>query len=77
MGKFEVQRSMVRGAGLLSAPAFLCFPDEMAQARYVSYRPNLYPKEFVTLCRNKLRACSSTTEPVSSSDASSSASTQV
>ena len=67
MTTFEVRHSMIRGDGLLAAPAFVCFPNKLAQARYVDANPGLYSEKFVNSCRNTLRVCSSEVlEPSSS-----------
>ena len=55
----EVRRSMLKGDGLFAAPAFLCFKDGLAQARFVVSRPDLYTPEFVKVCENRIQACSS------------------
>lgn len=59
---FDVRRSMVKGDGLFAAPAFLCFKDGLAQARFVVSRPDLYDVDFVKECENRLKACSSKQE---------------
>jgi hypothetical protein len=71
-GQFSVNRSMVKGDGLFSAPAFMCFKDEMAQARFVLSRPDLYTHEFVKECEKRLSGCSSESVPSSCTSVSSS-----
>jgi hypothetical protein len=62
-GTFSVRRSMAKGNGLFAAPAFLCFKDKYAQARFVVSRPELYEPEFVRECESRLRECSSAPDP--------------
>ena len=66
-GKFDVRHSLIKGDGLLSAPQFVCFPSERAQAEFVVQHPEKYLPEFVKACQSKIRACSSGPSEVSSS----------
>ncbi len=59
MDNFEVRHSMMPGDGLFAPLSFVCFQSEYAKWKYAVAHPDLYNKEYITSCQNKLRVCSS------------------